>query len=69
MSEQNKAIVKQCNASVVAPSVAPSVIARLADRFGVDQSKMLSASSPRRSVAGARTSSSWRCASCLSSTA
>ena len=41
MSDKNKAIVKQCNASVVAPSVAPSVIARLADRFGVDQSKML----------------------------
>jgi phage recombination protein Bet len=41
MSDKNKANVKQRNASVVAPSAAPSVIARLADRFGVDQSKML----------------------------
>lgn len=40
MSDKNKAIVKQRNASVVAPSAAPSVIARLADRFGVDRGRV-----------------------------
>ena len=52
MSDKNKAIVKQCNASVVAPSVAPSVIARQATGSELTSRKCWSASSPRRSVEG-----------------